>query len=84
LTANLSCETFVTFYIAVMMGKAIAKHLQNICLLFTCLIVMEFHFDVILCSSLVNENSDVGHIKCSRGPQVPHPCRRLRYFDKRR
>jgi len=23
---------------------------------------------------LTNENSDAGHVKCSRGPQVPHPC----------
>jgi len=21
-----------------------------------------------------NENSDAGHIKCTRGPQVSHPC----------
>jgi len=30
-------------------------------------------FDAMLCSKLGNENSDAGHIKCSRGPQVPHP-----------
>jgi len=32
LTANLSCATFGTFYIAIMIGKAISKHLQNILL----------------------------------------------------
>jgi len=32
-----------------------------------------FRFDVMLCSNLGNENFDVGHIKCSPGPQVPHP-----------
>ena len=43
------------------------------------LFIMELHFDVILSSELGNENSDVGHIKCSCGPhlahqpQVPHP-----------
>ena len=26
-----------------------------------------------LYSKLGNENSDAGHIKCSRGPQDPHP-----------
>jgi len=34
---------------------------------------MELRLDVILYDKLVNENSDAGHIKCSRGPQVPHP-----------
>jgi len=49
-------------------------------LLFTCLLVTEFRFDAMLCSNLGNENSDAGHIKCSRGPhlanglQVLHPC----------
>ena len=42
-------------------------------LLTFCLLVTEFRFDAILCSKLGNENSDAGHIKCSRGPQVPHP-----------
>ena len=37
----------------------------------------EARFDVILYSKLGNENSDAGHIKCSRGPQVPHPCARV-------
>ena len=27
-----------------------------------------------LCSTLGYENSDAGHIKCSRGPKIPHPC----------
>ena len=41
---------------------------------------MEFRFVAVLCSNLGNKNSDVGHVKCSRGthlargPQVPHPC----------
>jgi len=41
---------------------------------------MELRFDSILRSKLGNENSDAGHIKCSRGPhlargpQVPHTC----------
>jgi len=34
---------------------------------------MELRFDVILHSKLSNENSNAGHIKCSLGPQVPHP-----------
>jgi len=38
------------------------------------LLITEFHFDAILYSTLRNENSDAGHTKCSRGPQVPHPC----------
>jgi len=29
--------------------------------------------DTILYSELSNENSDAGHIKCSRVPQVAHP-----------
>jgi len=32
---------------------------------------MEFRFDTILYSRLGNENSDAGHIKCSRGPIWP-------------
>jgi len=41
---------------------------------------MEIRFDALLYSKLGNENSDAGHINCSRelhlarGPQVPHPC----------
>jgi len=35
---------------------------------------MELRFDAILYSKLTNENPDAGHIKCSRGPQVAHPC----------
>jgi len=41
---------------------------------------MELSFDATLYSNLGNENSDVGHIKCSCGPhlarrsQVSHPC----------
>jgi len=34
---------------------------------------MEFGFDAILYSTLGNENSDAGHIKCSRGTQVAQP-----------
>ena len=37
-------------------------------------LIMDFRFDVMLCSILGSENSDAGHIECSRGPQVPHPC----------
>jgi len=33
---------------------------------------MELRFDAMLYSTLGTENSDVGHIKCSGGPQVPH------------
>jgi len=36
------------------------------------LLNMELRFDAVLCLNLGNENSDAGHIKCSRGPQVPH------------
>ena len=41
--------------------------------------IMEFRFEAMLYSNLGKENSDAGHIKCSRrphlarGPQVPHP-----------
>jgi len=35
---------------------------------------LDIRFDAILYSKLGNENSDTGHIKCSRGPQVPYPC----------
>jgi len=42
-------------------------------------LVLEFHMDALLCSNLGNQNSDVGHIKNSRGPQVPQPCF-IRYF----
>jgi len=34
---------------------------------------MELRLDVILYYKMGNENSDAGHIKCLRGPQVPHP-----------
>ena len=43
------------------------------------LLTTEFRFDAMLCSYLDNENSDLGHIKCSRrlhfarGSQVPIP-----------
>jgi len=37
---------------------------------------MELRFDAILYSKSSNENSDAGHIKCSRGTQVRHPCYR--------
>jgi len=33
-----------------------------------------------LYSKLGNENSGAGHIKCSRGSQVPHPCFRQTIF----
>jgi len=38
------------------------------------LLKMGLRFDAILYSSLGNKNYVAGHIKCSRGPQVPHPC----------
>jgi len=38
------------------------------------LLIMQLRFDAILYSKLGEENSDAGLIKCSRGPQVPHPC----------
>jgi len=31
---------------------------------------MELHFDPRFYSNLGNENSDTGHIKCSRGPHL--------------
>jgi len=34
---------------------------------------MELRFDAMLYSNLGNKNFDVGHIKCSRGTQVPTP-----------
>jgi len=37
------------------------------------LLTMELRFDATLCS---NAKFDAGHIKCSCGPQVPHPCYR--------
>jgi len=42
---------------------------------------VEIRFDGILYSNLCNENSDVGHTKCSPGPQVPHHWRmQICYF----
>jgi len=47
------------------------------------LLTTEFRFDAMLCSYLDNENSDLGHIKCSRrlhfarGSQVPHPWNKI-------
>jgi len=38
------------------------------------LLITLLRFDAMLCSNLGKENSSAGHIKCSRGPQVPHPC----------
>ena len=37
------------------------------------LLNMELRFDAMLYSNLGNDNSDEGHIKCSRGSQVPQP-----------
>jgi len=36
-------------------------------------LMMELRFDTMLYFNLGNENSDAGHIKCSRGPQAPTP-----------
>ena len=38
------------------------------------LLIMELRFEAMLYSKLGNVNSVAGHIKCSRVPQVPHPC----------
>ena len=38
------------------------------------LLIMLLRFDMMLYSSLSNEYSGAGLIKCLRGPQVPHPC----------
>jgi len=35
---------------------------------------MEFRFCAMLCSNLGSKNSEAGHIKFLRGPQVPRPC----------
>jgi len=43
------------------------------------LLIMELRFDAMLYSNLGNENSDAGHIKRSREPQVPHPCLTTRF-----
>jgi len=43
-------------------------------------LIMELRFDVILYSKLASENSYAGHIKCSRGQQVPRPCTTVTTF----
>jgi len=45
---------------------------QQESLLSNYLLILEF-LCAILCSTLSNEKSDVGHIKQSCGPQAPHP-----------
>jgi len=45
------------------------------------LFIMELCFDAMLCSNFGNEISDSGHIKCSRGPQVPQHCSRGRAYS---
>ena len=37
------------------------------------LLIMELHFDAMLCSNVGNENTDVGHMKCSHRPRFPAP-----------
>jgi len=37
------------------------------------LLVMELRFEAIVYSKFGDEDSNAGHIKCSRGPQVPTP-----------
>jgi len=37
------------------------------------LFIMELRIGAMLYSNVGNETTDAGHIKCSRGPQVPHP-----------
>jgi len=51
-------------------------------LLFTCLLIMEFHFVTLLCFNLSNDNSDAGHIKCSSRSQLPHPALNFRKCRK--
>jgi len=50
--------------------KKLCQGARSLDSLSTCLLVMEFRFDAMLCSNLGNENSDACHIKCSRGKQV--------------
>jgi len=45
----------------------------SLALLSNYLLITELRFDVMLYSNFGNENMDAGHIKSSRGPQVPHP-----------
>ena len=42
-------------------------------LLSTCLLVVKFRFDAMLCANSGKENSNASHTRCSRGPQVPNP-----------
>jgi len=42
-------------------------------LLFKYLLIMELRFEAMLYSNLGNQNSDAGHIKCSRWLQARHP-----------
>jgi len=44
---------------------------------------MELRFDVILYSKLGNENSDVGHIKCSRGVWATGSSPLLKHIQQR-
>jgi len=37
------------------------------------LLIIEFRSDATLHSNWGKESYDAGHIKCSRGPQVPQP-----------
>jgi len=53
-------------------------------LLSACLLILEFRFDTMLCSILGNENSNAGHAKFSRGPQVPHPSCASTFVNKKR
>jgi len=43
-----------------------------------CLLIMEFSFDAILYSQFGDKISDAGHTKRSGGPQIPHPCYKVR------
>jgi len=36
------------------------------------LMIMELRFNAMLYSNSGNENSDAGHIRCSRGPHLAH------------
>ena len=47
------------------------------------LLNIELCFDAILYSKVGNETSHAGHIKCPRGPQVPHPCFKLSTLQRK-
>ena len=64
-----SINFILKFYHYLTMGKSDFSWL-----IITYLLIIELRFDAMLYYNLGNETSDAGHIKCLRGPQVPHPC----------